>query len=483
MTENKENSNVVRTIPRYGKHNIENCQSKFKLHFLDKLQNPFELKQNVISFAINCHLREELIRPHSWKLFLNTLSFNDNITLRYWIDETYKKREVFKKKLKEANEKYEQMQKENQSTNEKETKFSNFEENSSIKHLISIDVERTYGDTKLFQDEYIRKMEEDILYVFAQENKPTSYKQGMNEILAIFIHSFYPFYITSPVKNYTTEQFNLWCSNPNKYLNEIYSFFHDENELISDLYYIMYNIMNMGLNKFYEDDIDPESKKDSPKTYLLLRCDYILDKLRKHNLRLYQHFVEVGLSAEVILQRWLKCIFSREFTPEDCIYIWDNILANEFNISSKNLEYIDYFCVAMFDYVSENLLTHDQNECFICLFKYPPFQTIDILVNLAEKVKANVLKLDRPKESMFSNIKNKITNIKLNDFTNIFNKNKVDSEEERKHEDILAELKKITDNKTRIIQLKNILNKYRSKFYADDRMKIDLLLNSLEKNV
>jgi len=483
MTENKENANLVPTIPRYGKHNIEKCQSKFKLHFLDKLQTPFELKQNVISLAINCHLHEELIRPHSWKLFLNTLSFNDNITLRNWIDETYKKRVVFKKKLKEANEKYEQMQKENQSSNEKETKFSNFEENSSIKHLISIDVERTYGDTKLFQDEYIRKMEEDILYVFAQENKPTSYKQGMNEILAIFIHSLYPFYITSPVKNYTTEQFNLWCSDPNKYLNQIYSFFHDENELISDLYYIMYNIMNMGLNKFYEDDIDPESKKDSPKTYLLLRCDYILDKLRKHNLRLYQHFVEVGLSAEVILQRWLKCIFSREFTPEDCIYIWDNILANEFNISSKNLEYIDYFCVAMFDYVSENLLTHDQNECFICLFKYPPFQTIDILVNWAEKVKANVLKLDRPKESMFSNIKNKITNIKLNDFTNIFNKNKVDNEEERKHEDILAELKKITDNKTRILQLKNILNKYRSKFYADDRMKIDLLLNSLEKNV
>ena len=31
-------------IPLHGKHNIENCQSKFKLHFLDKLQNPFELK-------------------------------------------------------------------------------------------------------------------------------------------------------------------------------------------------------------------------------------------------------------------------------------------------------------------------------------------------------------------------------------------------------------------------------------------------------
>ena len=47
---------------------------------------------------------------------------------------------------------------------------------------------------------------------------------------------------------------------------------------------------------------------------------------------------------------------------------------------------------------------------------------------------------------------------------------------------ILVELRKITGNKTRVIQLKNILNKYRSKFYADDRMKMDLLLNSLEKN-
>ena len=480
MADTQKTPNIALTMPTFGKHNMEKCQSKFKTHFLDKMQNPFQLKQNIVSLAINCHLHEELIRPHSWKIFLNTLSFNDNISLRYWMEETYKKRELFKKKLKEAKEKYNlEQQKFDQNQSDK---FSNFEENSSIKHLIEIDVERTYGDTKLFKDEYIRRMEEDILYVFSQENNPTSYKQGMNEILAIFIHSFYPFYKASPVNNYTSQQFDLWCGNPGKYLSEIYSFFHDEKELQSDLYYIMYNIMHMGLNKFYEDSIDPECKKDDQKTYLLLRCDYILDKLRKHNLRLYQHFMEIGLSAEVILQRWLKCIFSREFTPEDCIYIWDNIIANEFNIPSKNLEYIDYFCVAMFDYVSENLLTHDQNECFICLFKYPPFQTIDILVNLAERVKENVLKSDKAGGSLFSNFRNKIAGIKLNDITGFFNKNNDNNDDEPKKVDVLAELKAITDNKTRIIQLRNILSKYRSKFYADDRMKIDLLLTSLEKN-
>jgi hypothetical protein len=63
----------------------------------------------------------------------------------------------------------------------------------------------------------------------------------------------------------------------------------------------------------------------------------------------------------------------------------------------------------------------------------------------------------------------------------IFNRNKID--DEQKKENILNELKKLPDNKSRIRQLKNILSKYRNKFHDDDRMKIDMLLNSLEKNV
>ena len=464
------------TIPKYGKHKIENCKQKFKSYFLDNMQNIPLLKQKIINLAINSSLQPELIRPTAWKIFLKTLTINENVTLKNWLEETYEKRKEFKNKLNALKGEIEAAKKGDSQ------KFSNFEENSSIVHLIEIDVERTYGDIKLFQDKYIRKMEEEILYVFAKENKPISYKQGMNEILAIFIHSFFPFYLTPSKKINNKDEFDLWCKDPNKYLNEIYEYLHDEDEFQSDLYYIMYNVMNLGLNKFYDDSIDPESPKDDQKTYLLLRCDYILFKLKKHNNKLYQHFMDVQLSAEVILQRWLKCIFTREFTTEDCIYIWDNILANEFNIPSQNLEYIDYFCVAMFDYISENLLQHDQNECFLCLFKYPPFQTIDILITKAEEVKANILKLDAPKESMFSNFKNKFME-KIN-IPNIFNRNKGDKvDEEQRKEDILAELKKLPDNKSRIKQLKTILGKYRSKFYDDDKMKIDMILNTLEKSV
>ena len=460
-------------MPKYGKHKIENCRQKFKSFFIDNMQNLSQLKQIIVSLAINANLQNELIRPTSWKIFLNTLSSNNNTTIKTWLEETFDKRKEFKEKLNKYKPEMEAAKKGDTE------KFSNFEENSSIMHLIEIDVERTYGDIKLFQDKYIRKLEEEILYVFAKENHPVSYKQGMNEILAIFIHSFFSFYFPNSKKIKNKSEFDLWSKEPEKYVNEIYDYLHDEDELQSDLYYIMYNSMNKGLNNFYDDSIAPESTKEDPKTFLIIRCDNILLKLKKFNNKLYQHFMDIQLSAEVILQRWLKCIFSREFTTEDCIYIWDNILANEFNVPSQNLEYVDYFCVAMFDYISDNLLKHDQNECFLCLFKYPPFQTIDILIAQAEKVKANILKLDGQKDSFlskFSNfsskIKDKISNISL--FKN---------EGEQKNEDVLAELKKITDNKERVKTLKNILSKYKNKFYADDKMKIDMLLNSLEKNV
>ena len=460
-------------MPKYGKHKIENCRQKFKSFFIDNMQNLSQLKQIIVSLAINANLQNELIRPTSWKIFLNTLSSNNNTTIKTWLEETFDKRKEFKEKLNKYKPEMEAAKKGDTE------KFSNFEENSSIMHLIEIDVERTYGDIKLFQDKYIRKLEEEILYVFAKENHPVSYKQGMNEILAIFIHSFFSFYFPNSKKINNKSEFDLWSKEPEKYVNEIYDYLHDEDELQSDLYYIMYNSMNKGLNNFYDDSIAPESTKEDPKTFLIIRCDNILLKLKKFNNKLYQHFMDIQLSAEVILQRWLKCIFSREFTTEDCIYIWDNILANEFNVPSQNLEYVDYFCVAMFDYISDNLLKHDQNECFLCLFKYPPFQTIDILIAQAEKVKANILKLDGQKNfllSKFSNfsskIKDKISNISL--FKN---------EGEQKNEDVLAELKKITDNKERVKTLKNILSKYKNKFYADDKMKIDMLLNSLEKNV
>ena len=86
-------------MPKYGKHKIENCRQKFKSFFIDNMQNLSQLKQIIVSLAINANLQNELIRPTSWKIFLNTLSSNNNTTIKTWLEETYDKRKEFKEKL------------------------------------------------------------------------------------------------------------------------------------------------------------------------------------------------------------------------------------------------------------------------------------------------------------------------------------------------------------------------------------------------
>ena len=502
------------SIPRYNKNNIEKCQLKFKTNILENLNNVPLLKKNLISLSLNCNLQNELIRPISWKIFLKTLSCDENTTLRTWINETYEKREAFKMKVKKIKEENAEI---DSTSKIKTNSYSNFDQYSSLIHLIKIDVERTYPDSKLFQNEYIRELEEVLLNIFAVENKPVTYKQGMNEILAMLILCFYPFYITSPIKIYTQEKFELWISNPTKYLNQIYSFFHDENEFICDLYYVFYNIMNIGLNKLYDDETlikDPETNKSF--TYLMKRCDDIEGKLSKYNYSLYEHFYEIGLNLEIILQRWLKCVFTREFMTDECVYIWDNVLGNEMNSPSNNLEYLDNFCIALFDYLTNTLLNKDQNDCLLTLFKFPPVPSMNVIIELSEKVKHSLSKSGLLAKINKKNISEGISNISTKMTTSISklfdegknivgkikkNKDNNDNNESNKNEpkkkkfmsmfpDEDAETKimsnsnfTIVDCKKDLKELKGIIDKYKNKFSSEDKMKIDTLIYSLDQKI
>jgi hypothetical protein len=148
--------------------------------------------------------------------------------------------------------------------------------------------------------------------------------------------------------------------------------------------------MKLGVNKFYEEIKDKNKDKETfSKSYLIKRCDDIFDRIKTQNNKLYFHFINNKLDCNLILIRWIKCLFTREFHPKDCIVLWDIILANEVKNPSGELLYIDNFCIAMIDFISEELLKSDQNECFTRLFNYPPLETIDTLLSLAEKIKSN----------------------------------------------------------------------------------------------
>ena len=396
MENSKKNLSV---LPTYDKNNLENSLFNFQRHILNYIDNIPEIKKNLLFFSLDGKTGNELVRSFSWKIYLKTLSSEKNTTLKTWLEETLSQRKAYKKKVKDllliSKFKGDPLGGIPLGGNKEGSGWGDFFDKADIKHLIKIDVDRTFQDRDLFCESSIKEIENNILYIFAKGNRPTLYKQGMNDILAMLIYSLYPYYIKSNITNYTPELFEKWAKDPLNNIKDIYCFFHDETEFQSDLYYLMVNLMKLGVNKFYED-IDLEKNPGETKNYLVKRCECISEKkIRLQNSRLYYHFVNIGLDSGIILQRWIKCLFTREFHPQDCSVIWDAILANEVMEPSGELIYVDYFSIAMMDFISDELLRKDQSECFKRLFQYPPLESMTTLISLTTKIKPKIIELEK----------------------------------------------------------------------------------------
>ena len=387
----EQNTNSSKELPKYDKNNIEKSLNKFQTYILNNINDMPKLKDTLLNLSLKGKADSELMSSFSLKIYLNALSTKKESTLKTWLEETLSQRNKYKDKLKN-------MLQINQfkgdplggGENGETGGWNNFFDKKEIKDLINLDVERTFQERDLFREASIKEIEYNVLFLFAENNQPISYKQGMCDILAMFIFTLYPYYIKSDNKNYNEETFEKWVNNPINNIKDIYSFFNDEDEFQSDLYYLMNNIMKLGVNKFYEEIKDKNKDKETfSKSYLIKRCDDTFDRIKTQNNKLYFHFINNKLDCNLILIRWIKCLFIREFHPKDCIVIWDIILANEVKNPSGELLYIDNFCIAMIDFISEELLKSDQNECFTRLFNYPPLETIDTLLSLAEKIKSN----------------------------------------------------------------------------------------------
>lgn len=394
----EKNKNISSKLPTYDKNNLEKTLFNFQRHILNYIGNIPEIKKNLLFFSLDGKTGSELMRSFSWKLYLKTLSSDKNTTLKTWLEETLSQRKAYKKKVKDllTISKFKGDPLGGLPVGGKSNSgWGDFFDKADIKHLIKIDVDRTFQDRDLFCEPSIKEIENNILYLFAKCNQPTSYKQGMNDILAMLIYSLYPYYVKSDIKNYTPELFDTWVNEPIDNLKDIYNFFHDETEFQSDLYYLMVNLMKLGVNKFYED-IDLKKNPGETKNYLVKRCEFISEKkLKLQNSRLYHHFVNIGIDSGIILQRWIKCLFTREFHPQDCSVIWDAILANELMEPSGELLYIDYFSIAMMDFISDELLRKDQSECFKRLFQYPPLESMTTLISLTAKIKPKIMELEK----------------------------------------------------------------------------------------
>jgi TBC1 domain family protein 5 len=90
---------------------------------------------------------------------------------------------------------------------------------------------------------------------------------------------------------------------------------------------------------------------------IVVKCEYILDLLRRLDPALAQHLESLGIEPQIFCLRWIRMIFTREFGLDDAISIWDGLFA-----SGRSLALIDYVCIAMLLRIRNQLLAGDHTS-------------------------------------------------------------------------------------------------------------------------
>ena len=383
------------------KQNLNDLSIIFKEKIL---LNPYRV-EDLKKYAIEAQLTKVSLRPMAWKIFLGVLP--NSSSLRDWVEIISNQREEYKKKLK----KYCKIKKfvgDPLGGGKKKKKAEGPVEDTDLKDLINKDLDRTHQEMDIFLQNKIKNILANVLYIWSKENSEVSYRQGMNELLAIIFIVFYPFYFTCNRKPKNTKE-NIvdFLKDINLYKDDLYIFFHDEDEIQSDLFYTFEALMKKGMTNLFDPHIlqkdDPgyklyeifpqmwkdDSNENNP-TYVYRRSSLLIkEKLKSLDNDLYTHFKKIDLNCESFLQRYLRCIFCREFNLDDVYIIWDLIFYDNY-MNRKNQKYdfiyMEYICIAMIFKIRDTLKDADQNECFSILFKYPDTKDIMDIIKLAKKV-------------------------------------------------------------------------------------------------
>ncbi len=398
------------------KNNIDLCANNFINYIIGNEPNENYIsyatkhKEEIIGFGINGKGDLKKIRPMLYKLYLRIFPIEKGID--FWIDQQNKliddynkiKKEIFEKINEE--EKIELKQNENDKENNKEDNNIDNKKlsNEKLKHIINIDIDRVFQENELFHEEKIKKILYNVLIIYSKlHEETTSYKQGMHEILSMFIFVLYPYYFEYNNKKTKEELLEIYSLQLKRdYLKSLYLFFHNENNLECDLYYLFSSFMEKSITDFYNNEKRIE------------RCKYIIEKeLSVIDKELYAHITKIDLSYIIFMERWLKCIFNREFSVENCLILWDVIIANNiidyFNQTKRlyDMMFIDFICIGIFEYFKTEILLKDFDECLILLNKFPYVPKIFDLIRLAED-----------KKQIYYDIINKKEKSKLNDINN-----------------------------------------------------------------
>ena len=399
------------------KYNKKDCVNEF---VRDLIQG--NGVENFRKYSLNGELDKYHIRGMAWKIFMEVLPETE--TLEQWVETIDNLRKEYKKKAKTIlkTQKFKGDPLSDMAmTNSDNSTWKTYYADNDTKKLINLDLDRTFQELEIFHQAKIKSSLADILFMWNKENLDVGYQQGMNDILAVTFLGLYPCYFKNTKKLGKDEILKISSEQISAIQNaeDIYDFFHDEDELYSDLFYCFTKLMKRGLKELFQtikgneklvdykkyelfhNQLEQDSTDDMQNP-LSIRCTLIIkEKLKSIDPDLYQHFKKIGLNCGIFLQRWLKCMFDREFELKDIFIIWDAIFATPDAQNGYGLVFLDYIAISMILRIRKTLLDSDQNECFTTLFKYPTIENMSELVIFSNNLQIAVEEMISGKRSAF----------------------------------------------------------------------------------
>jgi hypothetical protein len=201
--------------------------------------------------------------------------------------------------------------------------MKSFHNDTSLHKIIDLDIERTLQVYKLFREKPIKLMLHNILFNYAKINYDISYKQGMNEILAMLVLVMYPYYHNTK----SSSKYEIIISKINENavsMRDVYCYLFDDEEFEADMFTLFTSLMERGLKDMYftPEDI---SKNNTPlfkkrelfhskwedidgfkdfekvdKLQIQVKCDKIFSKLEKADKELYRYLESLEVDTFIL---------------------------------------------------------------------------------------------------------------------------------------------------------------------------------------
>ncbi|KAF8959037.1 rab-GTPase-TBC domain-containing protein [Flammula alnicola] len=214
-----------------------------------------------------------------------------------------------------------------------------------LRKVISQDVERTFPEISFFRESDVQIELTNILFLYSVMNPSIGYRQGMHELLA-------------PL-----------------YFGVHYDSIADDEIQDAHAWGLFNSVMN-GVSKCekplapFPNGVIIPNGQDGIRPYvapIVQACNHIQSNLLQAcDPVLWQHMQKAGIEPQIYGIRWLRLLFTREFSMPDALKLWDCLFACD-----ASLDLAQWVCVAMLIRIRNELIPADYSGQLTTLLRYP----------------------------------------------------------------------------------------------------------------